>query len=172
METSSHPAAAHFSQAGPSSSVSETNMLVPGIPGLQPNIQMVLNQYSLNTGGRHLARHLLLPPFPGSSTVYLERNPTPSVYLNHLLQLSINEQHRHLGSCVQGIRGPLFPSHHHPPLKSSIMDSCAFYIPGPSLIAFLLHHPLTPHNAWPWPSLCSWGHHMAPLLPAPLSSLS
>lgn len=63
----------------------------------------------------------------------------PSVYLNHILRFSINEQHRHLGSCVQGIQGPPFAFTPHPPLKSSIMDSCAFYIPGPSLTTFLLH---------------------------------
>lgn len=101
-------------------------MLVPGIPGLQPNIQMVLNQYSLNTGGRHLARHLLLPPFPGSSTVYLERNPTPSVYLNHLLQLSINEQHRHLGSCVQGFEAPFSPP------TTTLLSSHPSWIPAHS----------------------------------------
>ena len=145
METSSlaaHPAAAHLSQAGPSSSVSETNMLVPGIPGLQPNIQKVLNQCSLNTWGRHLARHLLLSPFPGSSTVHLERNPTPSVYLNHLLQLSINEQHCHLGSCVQGIWGPLFRL--PPPPSSQVIHHGFLCILHLRSLSYRLSSPPTP----------------------------
>ena len=140
METSSHPAAARFSQAGPSSSVSETNMLVPGIPGLQPNIQMVLNQCSLNTGGRHLARHLLLPPFPGSSTVYLERNPTalslpkpPSPPFHKQTAPSSRQL------CARGLRPP-FPL--PPPPSSQVIHHGFLRILHPRSLSYRLSSPL------------------------------
>lgn len=99
---------------------------------------MVLNQCSL---GPQKAGIWPQAPHPSSFSweLYcpLEHNPTPSVYLNHLLQLSINKQHPSSRQLCKGFEAPLFPLPHHPPLKSSIMDSCAFCIPGPSLISFL-----------------------------------
>lgn len=97
--------------------------------------------------------------------------PAPSVYLNHILRFSINEQHRHLGSCVQEIQGPPFPF--TPPPSSQVIHHGFLCILHPRSLSYHFSSPpLTPHNAWPWPSLYSWGHHMTTLLPAPLSSLS